>query len=134
MSKIPSWATVDPWKLSGEKPHNVSLILDGKQITSNSTVKVVDPMNGEHFISNYLTDAELEKKFIESQKATPRWGLHNPIKNVSRYTMYGDVFFKIAQEMRKKEVEAFWTRLIQRVMPKSDIQSLGEVTVTRKFF
>ncbi len=48
--------------------------------------------------------------------------------------MYGDVFFKIAQEMRKKEVEAFWTRLIQRVMPKSDIQCLGEVTVTRKFF
>lgn len=59
MSKIPSWATVDPWKLSGEKPHNVSLILDGKQVTSNNTIKVVDPMNGEHFISNYMTDAEL---------------------------------------------------------------------------
>lgn len=55
-------------------------------------------------------------------------------KNPERYTMWGDLFFKIAAELRKPEVETFFTRLIQRVMPKSTIQSKGEITIARKFF
>jgi 1-pyrroline-5-carboxylate dehydrogenase len=31
-------------------------------------------------------------------------------------------------------VEDFFIKLIQRVMPKSDVQCRGELTVTRKFF
>jgi len=35
--------------------------------------------------------------------------------------------------MHESGVEHFFTRLIQRVMPKSYEQALGEVVVTRKF-
>ena len=48
--------------------------------------------------------------------------------------MYGDIFFRIAEEMRKPEVLDFFVKLTQRVMPKSKIQVTGEVVVTRKFF
>lgn len=134
MSTLPKWATVDPLKVSGSNPHTVVNILDGKSVTTSQTTKVVDPMNGENFLQNSMADNELVQKFVDSQRRIPRWGLHNPIKNVGRYVMYGDVFFRIAQEMRKKEVEDFFIKLIQRVMPKSDVQCRGEVVVTRKFF
>lgn len=91
-------------------------------------------MNGETFINvDLVTDSETQG-YIDSQKSTPRYGLHNPIKNVARYNQYGDIYFKIAAEMRKKEVETFFTKLIQRTMPKSWVQCLGEYIVTRKFF
>lgn len=35
--------------------------------------------------------------------------------------------------MREPEVLQFLTKLIQRVAPKSDVQALGEVSVTQKF-
>jgi len=44
--------------------------------------------------------AELDP-FINSQKNVPSYGLHNPIRNVHRYNMWGDIFFRIAAEMRK---------------------------------
>lgn len=34
--------------------------------------------------------------------------------------------------MYEPEVEDFFTKLIQRVVPKSDVQARAEVTVTRK--
>lgn len=53
-------------------------------------------MNGETFINvDLVTDSETQG-FIDSQKSTPRYGLHNPIKNVARYNQYGDIYFKIA--------------------------------------
>jgi len=45
-ASIPSWATVDPWSLSGSKPHTVSQMLDGKVFASSKTIPVVDPLNG----------------------------------------------------------------------------------------
>jgi 1-pyrroline-5-carboxylate dehydrogenase len=39
--------------------------------------------------------------------------------------MYGDIFFKIAAEMRKPEIQDYFTKLIQRVMPKSTAQIIG---------
>ena len=36
-SKIPQWATLDPWLLSAKNPHTVCNILDGKILTSNIT-------------------------------------------------------------------------------------------------
>ena len=41
---------------------------------------------------------------------------------------------KIAAEMRKPEVEEYFVKLTQRVMPKSTAQVRGEVVVTRRFF
>ena len=47
--------------------------------------------------------------------------------------MMGDVSNAAAAEMGKPEVEEYFTRLIQRVAPKSWTQALAEVTVTRRF-
>ena len=41
---------------------------------------------------------------------------------------------KIAAEMKKPEVQDFFVKLTQRVMPKSTGQVTGEVVVTRRFF
>jgi 1-pyrroline-5-carboxylate dehydrogenase len=48
--------------------------------------------------------------------------------------MYGDIFFRIAAEMRKPEIQDYFAKLTQRVMPKSFPQVTAEVVVTRKFF
>ena len=47
--------------------------------------------------------------------------------------MLGDVSNRAAEEMAKPDVEDYFTRLIQRVAPKSRAQALAEVTVTRRF-
>ncbi len=39
--------------------------------------------------------------------------------------MYGDIFFKIAEGMRKPEIQDFFVKLVQRVMPKSTAQVVG---------
>ncbi|KAM7471388.1 hypothetical protein LguiA_009571 [Lonicera macranthoides] len=49
------------------------------------------------------------------------------------YLMYGDISAKAAYMLSLPEVSDFFTRLIQRVAPKSYQQALGEVYVTRKF-
>ena len=48
--------------------------------------------------------------------------------------LYGDVSARVAQMLRDPEVEHFFTRLIQRVAPKSYVQAKGEVTICRVFF
>jgi 1-pyrroline-5-carboxylate dehydrogenase len=47
--------------------------------------------------------------------------------------MYGDITFKVAEQMRKPEVSDFFAKLIQRVSPKSYAQAYGEVAVTVHF-
>jgi len=46
--------------------------------------------------------------------------------------MYGSICHRIAAAMHEPEVEEFFAKLIQRVVPKSDIQARAEVAVTRK--
>lgn len=50
-----------------------------------------------------------------------------------RYLLYGDVSTKAAHMLALPKVSDFFTRLIQRVAPKSYQQAAGEVFVTRKF-
>jgi 1-pyrroline-5-carboxylate dehydrogenase len=98
-STLPKWATVDPWTLSSAKPHTVVNFLNGKAHTGNKLESIVDPLNGETFIHNSNT-SELDA-YIASQKSVPIFGLHNPIRNVARYQQMGELFLKIATEMRK---------------------------------
>lgn len=91
-------------------------------------------MNGE----NILTVPEIKNpkeldEFVQSARQCPKSGLHNPLKNVERYNIYGDFLSKLSGEMRKPHVENFFTKLIQRFMPKSDLQARGEYIVTRRF-
>jgi 1-pyrroline-5-carboxylate dehydrogenase len=47
--------------------------------------------------------------------------------------MYGDITFKVAEQMRKPDVADYFAKLIQRTSPKSYAQAFGEVHVTTKF-
>lgn len=94
---------------------------------------IPDPLNGEPFISYPDIQADETQPFIESLRAVPKTGLHNPLKNPERYLMYGSVSARMAEEMRKPEVADFFARLVQRVAPKHYAQAMAEVTVTRLF-
>lgn len=100
---------------------------------SKSTEKIVDPMNGEVFLHLPNTEKSELSPFIESMTSCPRYGLHNPLHNVDRYLLYGEVSNRAATELLNPETEAFFAKLIQRVAPKSYAQALAEVVVTRKF-
>ena len=101
-SKIPKWATLDPWLLSKNTPHTVANILDGQIINSPKTDSIVDPLHGGIFLHNSLpTDKTLLDAYVASQLKVPVSGLHNPIRNVGRYMQLGEIFLNIATEMRK---------------------------------
>ena len=124
-SSIPKWATLDPNTLSSKNPHTMGNILDGKLVKTDKNQPIIDPLNGGDFVFSPLPCQNTLDAFVASQKKTPIYGLHNPIRNVNRYMQYGEIFLKIATEMRKPEVENFFVKLIQRVMPKSTAQVLG---------
>lgn len=48
---LPKWATVNPYTVSGTHPHTVHNILDGKVQKSQTTLPILDPLNGEHFMN-----------------------------------------------------------------------------------
>jgi 1-pyrroline-5-carboxylate dehydrogenase len=157
------FASVDPDQLSGHQAHRVlnlgknhpclrctisssaiihirvvfyaCLLVNGQWKESKTSSVFVDPLNGEPFLQVPDTDAAGEiDEFIKSLKKCSKSGLHNPLKNPERYVMYGDISAKVAQHLRQPEVLEFFARLIQRVAPKSRLQAIAEVEVTRKFF
>lgn len=109
--------------------------VNGNWHTPKEYINIIDPLNGETIVHcpDTKSDADL-KLFSDSLKRCPRSGLHNPLKNPERYAQYGEISFKLAEAMRKKEVEDFFVDLMQRVIPKSDVQARGEWIVTRRFF
>lgn len=90
-------------------------------------------MNGEAFIKLANTGSKDVRAFVEAAAACPKSGLHNPLKNVERYRMLGDVSARAAAALHDEQVLDYFTRLIQRVMPKSYTQARQEVTVSRAF-
>lgn len=92
-----------------------------------------DPLNGEPFLQCPDTQLYEIEPFVSSLRSVPISGLHNPLKNPERYVMLGDISAKAAALLRSDEVANHFARLIQRFVPKSMTQALGEVTVTRLF-
>ena len=89
-SKVPQWATADPWTMSAAKPYTLENLLDGKWMKSSKTEAVIDPLNGDKFLFNSVPESDKElDAFVASQKKIPHFGLHNPIRNVNRYMQYG---------------------------------------------
>ena len=88
-SSLPKWATVDPHTLSAKNPHTMCNILDGKLVSSAKNTPIVDPLHGGNFINSPLPEKADLDAFVASQKKIPSYGLHNPIRNVSRYMQYG---------------------------------------------
>ena len=133
MSEIPPFATVDPFDGMNEKnPGLVRNLLGGQwRDGTNFRNDIPDPMNGQAFLR--VPDTVDHEPFIENLLACSKSGLHNPFKNPERYVMLGQVCARAAAILAEPEVESYFTKLIQRVIPKSWQQCRGEVTVTRIF-
>ncbi|EOY21750.1 Aldehyde dehydrogenase 12A1 isoform 3 [Theobroma cacao] len=108
-------------------------LVQGKWTGSAAWNTLLDPLNGEPFIKVAEVDETGVQPFVESLSKCPKHGLHNPFKSPERYLLYGDISAKAAHMLSLPKVSDFFTRLIQRVSPKSYQQALGEVYVTRKF-
>jgi 1-pyrroline-5-carboxylate dehydrogenase len=133
---LPSWATVDPSTMSGRHPAIGANLCNGRWWAPEETSSfqnIVDPLNGEVFLTVPDTNSEEVHPYIERMANAPRTGLHNPLKNPERYNMLGEVCANAAREMAKPEVQYFFSKLIQRLTPKSWPQASGEPTVVRKF-
>ncbi|CAL0325793.1 unnamed protein product [Lupinus luteus] len=130
---VSSFATVDAEEISGSSPAEVLNLVQGKWIGSSNSNTIVDPLNGDSFIKVAEVDETGIQPFVESLSSCPKHGVHNPFKSPERYLMYGDISAKAAHMLSLPKVSDFFTRLIQRVSPKSYQQAYGEVYVTQKF-
>lgn len=90
-------------------------------------------MNGDAFMNVPLTSVDELSPFVKSLAKVPKTGLHNPFKNPERYLELAHVSNKAGQCLRDPDIADFFTRLIQRVCPKSYAQARGEVDVTAQF-
>ncbi|KAI8543426.1 hypothetical protein RHMOL_Rhmol08G0216900 [Rhododendron molle] len=127
------FATVNVEEISASQPAEVHNLVQGKWTGSSNWNTILDPLNGESFIKVAEIDETGIQPFVESLSKCPKHGLHNPFKEPERYLMLGDVSVNAAHMLSQPKVFDFFTRLIQRVSPKSYQQALGEVFVTRKF-
>ncbi|TYH80200.1 hypothetical protein ES332_D03G115400v1 [Gossypium tomentosum] len=127
------FATVEAEGISGSQPAEVQNLVQGKWTGSAAWNTLVDPLNGEPFIKVAEVDGNGIQQFVESLSKCPKHGLHNPFKSPERYLLYGDISAKAAHMLALPKVSDFFTRLIQRVSPKSYQQAFGEVYVTQKF-
>ena len=125
-----------PWHPDKISSNNMALLknfLDGEWVKAKSVKKIVSPLTGESIILMPDTKEDELKPFIDSLAKCPKYGLHNPLRNVERYRMYGDVCRNAAQFLRGKGGRAYFTKLINLVMPKGLDQCAGEVDVTASF-
>jgi len=133
MSSLPEFATVDPFDgMTSAQPGVVQNLVAGHWV--DATVfrdDIVDPMNGEAFLS--VPDTTDHESFIAGLKSCPKSGLHNPHKHPERYVELGQVCARAAAIMATDEVADYFSQLIQRVMPKSWAQCATEYQVTRVF-
>jgi 1-pyrroline-5-carboxylate dehydrogenase len=133
MSYIPEFATVDPYNgMTGSEPGLVRNLVSGNWTESEQfRTDIPDPMNGELFLN--VPETRDFGAFIGNLRKCPKSGLHNPFKNPQRYIQLGRVCARAAALLAEEENCDYFTRLIQRVMPKSWQQCKGEVTVARVF-
>jgi 1-pyrroline-5-carboxylate dehydrogenase len=133
MSQIPNFASIDPFDgMTQDDPGVLHSLVAGSWIDSSDFLPdIPDPMTGETFLK--IPDTTDIDPFIKSLKTCPKSGMHNPQKNPQRYVELGQVCAKAAALLAEPEVSDYFTKLIQRVMPKSWKQCKAEVTVTRVF-
>ena len=131
--KVAAFAAVDPFDgMTGEDPGRAQNLVGGHWVSvQRLRDDIVDPMNGSRFLE--IPDTTDFNAFITGLHSCPKTGLHNPMKNTDRYVMLGEVSARAAALLAEQEVSDYFTRLIQRVMPKSWKQCAGEVQITRVF-
>jgi 1-pyrroline-5-carboxylate dehydrogenase len=107
-------------------------IIDGQYVDTAKMTTIINPLDGTDMFEQPDTQVDEIKPFLDSLAKCPKSGRHDPIKNVERYKMLGKVFFKAAMALEEEKIEKHFMRLIQKVMPKSDAQCVGEVVVMRE--
>ena len=112
---------------------HVSNIVDGEYANTAKRAVVINPLDGTPMFDQPDTQVDEIKPFLDSLAKCPKSGRHNPIKNVERYKMLGEVSFQVAMALEDPKVERYFALLIQKVMPKSYPQCVGEVRVTKQF-
>lgn len=133
MARVPDFATVDPFGgMTGASPGTLQNLVEGAWHDSDAGYEdIIDPMNGEAILR--VPDTQDHAPYIAGLQSCPKSGMHNPLKNPDRYVHLGQVCARAAALLARKDVEDYFTKLIQRVMPKSWEQCRGEVVVTRVF-
>jgi len=133
MPGLPAFATVDPFQgMNASHPGIVRNLSGGRwQEAVDFRQDIPDPLHGGEFLR--VPDTTDIEPFAERLRSCPKTGLHNPWKNPQRYVELGAVCARAAARLAEQDVEDYFTRLIQRVMPKSWNQCRNEVTVTRIF-
>jgi len=128
-----TFASIDPFDgMTAANPGKMANLVGGEwQTTTSTRDDIVDPLNGEAFL--LVPDTEDIEPFVAGLASCPKSGLHNPLKNTDRYVHLGRVCARAAALLATPEVESYFTKLTQRVMPKSWQQCLNEVIVTRVF-
>jgi 1-pyrroline-5-carboxylate dehydrogenase len=133
MPQLPEFATVDPWNgMNADAPGPVRNLAGGRWFDDKRIRDdIVDPLQGGVFLN--VPDSSNHAAFVAGLKSCGKTGLHNPQRNPQRYVMLGNVCARAATMLAEPGVEDYFTRLIQRVMPKSWNQCRSEVVVTRVF-
>jgi len=130
---LKSWATIDPDVVSKDNVHRLSNLAGGRWLETKAYSDILDPLNGDVFMLMPDTSEAEILPFSESLNKVPKTGLHNPLKNPERYNEYAEISHKAAVALDTPEIEDFFIKCIQRVMPKSRVQAYNEVAVTRTF-
>ncbi len=133
MPRIPEFATVDPYDgMTGRNPGILQNLVAGKWTGADGEYEdIIDPMNGEVCLK--IPDTREHGPYIDGLRSCPKSGVHNPLKNPDRYVYLGAVCARAAAMLAEPHIEDYFTKLTQRVMPKSWEQCRGEVVVTRVF-
>jgi 1-pyrroline-5-carboxylate dehydrogenase len=133
MSRVPEFATVDPFDgMTKAAPGTLQNLVGGAWHDSDAGYEdIIDPLNGDAFLQVPAT--RNHEPFIAGLKSCPKSGMHNPLKDPDRYVHLGQVCARAAALLAQDDVQDYFTKLIQRVMPKTWNQCLGEVVVTRIF-
>ncbi|KAL3787805.1 hypothetical protein HJC23_003554 [Cyclotella cryptica] len=136
LSTLPSWATLDPSSLGTSRtPHAVSNLVSGNWTASNSSITIPNPLDRDAPAVCTVPDTSVEelRPFVESLRGVPKSGVHNPLKNVERYLMFGEISRKAGEALSDPQISQFFVEAIQKTVPKSHAQAMGEVKVTADF-
>lgn len=132
-SSLLSWATIDPARVAEGYLGPVLNLVGGQWQATQQAQAYPDPLTGADLFHVPETQIAELLPIIEEMKAVPAYGLHNPLRNVQRYNLYGQVCAKAGEYLSKAEIFDYFTGLIMRTVPKSRPQAEGEVKLVRAF-
>mmetsp|Transcript_16833 Transcript_16833/g.35118 ORF Transcript_16833/g.35118 Transcript_16833/m.35118 type:complete len:550 (+) Transcript_16833:205-1854(+) len=138
LSTVPSWATLDPASLgSSPQPHAVCNLVNGRwNSDTEKSITIPNPLDKNAPDVCTLPDTQVGEElqpFIDSMRAVPKSGVHNPLKNVHRYLELGEISRKAGHALSTPDIADFFADTIQKTVPKSRAQAMGEVKVTADF-